>query len=139
MPPACGVYAHDKLRWHGYAGRLKTGDAMKYFLLVIALIAAVVAALLYMPVKDGKPLVDIDQVKATIDQAAGTAGNQGEAEADWMADHGDVLFRWKNSDGQWQYGDRPPAGVQAEMVEKKSIRTVTADQPLETAAPEQNQ
>lgn len=112
---------------------------MKYFLLVIALIAAVVAALLYMPVKDGKPLVDINQVKATIDQAAGTAAGQSDAETDWMADHGDVLFRWKNSDGQWQYGDRPPAGVQAEMVEKKSIRTVTADQPLETAAPEQNQ
>lgn len=112
---------------------------MKYFLLVIALLVAVVAALLYVPVKDGRPLVDINQVRATLDQ--GVAGLPGKeaADDDWMADHGDVLFRWKGSTGQWQYGDRPPAGVKAEMVEKKSIKTLTADEPLETAAPEQNQ
>ncbi len=112
---------------------------MKYFLLVIALIAAVIAAALFVPVKDGKPLVALDQVKATLDQAADAVPVGSNAGGDWMADHGDVLFRWKNSSGQWQYGDRPPAGVEAEMVEKKSIKTVTAEESLPSAAQEQTQ
>lgn len=112
---------------------------MKYFLLVIALLVAVVAALLYVPVNDGRPLVDIKQVQATLDQSVAGLPGDDVADGDWMADHGDVLFRWKDSAGKWQYGDRPPVGVKAEMVEKKSIKTLTADEPLETAAPGQNQ
>ena len=112
---------------------------MKYFLLGIAWLVAGVAALLYVPVKDGRPLVDIKQVQATLDQSIAGLPGEDAADGDWMADHGDVLFRWKDSGGQWQYGDRPPAGVKAEMVEKKSIKTLTDDDPLDTAAPGQNQ
>lgn len=101
---------------------------MKYFAIVLALIAALVAALMFVPVKDGQPLLDPERVKSSIDQASGAVVGREDA---WLAEHvDDVLYRWKDSGGNWQYGDRPPAGVAAEVVEKKSVRAVPADPSL---------
>lgn len=114
---------------------------MKYFLLVIALIIAVVAALMFVPVQNGKPLLSPERVKATIEQT----GIQVETAVDsgaWVdEDSLNQWYRWKDSHGNWQYGDRPPAGVVAEPVEKKSVKTVSAGQPLESleAAPQDSQ
>lgn len=114
---------------------------MKYFLLVIALIIAVVAALMFVPVQDGKPLLSPERVKATVEQTGidiESANNMGG----WL-DGADLnqWYRWKDSRGNWQYGDRPPPGVVAEPVEKKSVKTVSAGQPLESleAAPQDSQ
>lgn len=105
---------------------------MKYFLLVIALIIAVLAALMFVPVQDGKPLLSPERVKATIEQT----GIQMETAVDnggWVDEASlNQWYRWKDSRGNWQYGDRPPAGVVAEPVEKKSVKTVSAGQPLES-------
>jgi hypothetical protein len=32
------------------------------------------------------------------------------------------MYRWKDRNGNWQYGDRPPAGVQAEPVTLKETQ-----------------
>ena len=93
---------------------------MKYFLLVIALIAAVVAALLFVPVKNGRPLVGVDQVQDVVEQSGIVMGDEPQAA---------VLYRWKDSAGKWQYGDHPPPGVPSEMVEAKSVKTVPAVEP----------
>lgn len=104
------------------------GYDMKYFVIVLALIAALVAALMFAPVKDGQPLLNPAQVKSSIDQASGTVSGRQDA---WLSEHVDnVLYRWKDSSGAWQYGDRPPPGVAAEVVEKKSVKTVPADPAL---------
>lgn len=101
---------------------------MKYFAIVLALIAALVAALMFVPVKNGQPLLNPARVKSSIDQASGTIVGRQDA---WLSEHvDDVLYRWKDSRGNWQYGDRPPPGVAAEVVEKKSVRTVPADPTL---------
>jgi uncharacterized protein DUF4124 len=101
---------------------------MKYFVIVLALIAALVAALMLVPVKNGQPLLDPSRVKSTIDEAGGVVVGRQDA---WVDEHvDDVLYRWKDSRGSWQYGDRPPPGVAAEVVEKKSVKTVPADPAL---------
>lgn len=113
------MYADPHI-WGGYD--------MKYFAIVLALIAALVAALMFVPVKNGQPLLNPARVKSSIDQASGTIAGRQDA---WLSEHvDDVLYRWKDSRGNWQYGDRPPPGVAAEVVEKKSVRTVPADPTL---------
>lgn len=106
---------------------------MKYFVGVILLAAAVVAALLYVPVENGKPLLDAEDVSATLDKSL-QAVKQGDA---GMDDPGAVLYRWKDSSGNWQYGDTPPAGVAAEPIEKKEVKTVSGDEPVSQGGPDQ--
>lgn len=114
---------------------------MKYFLLVIALVIAVLAALMFVPVKDGRPLLSPERVKATIEQT-GIQMDAGGDSGGWV-DEAELnqWYRWKDRHGNWQYGDRPPTGVVAEPVEKKSITTVSAGQPLQSldAAPQDSQ
>ncbi|MDF1779678.1 MAG: DUF4124 domain-containing protein [Alcanivoracaceae bacterium] len=105
---------------------------MKYFLLVLALIAALVAALMFVPAKDGKPLLDPERVKATVEQ---TSDRITERQDGWIDEaEMDVLYRWKDKNGNWQYGDRPPKGVEAEIVKKKSVKTIPADGSLDSTS-----
>ena len=106
---------------------------MKYFLLVIASIIAVLAALMFVPVQDGKPLLSPERVKATIEQT-GIQMDTATDNGGWLDETSlNQWYRWKDSHGNWQYGDRPPPGVVAEPIEKKSIKTVSAGQPLESS------
>ena len=105
---------------------------MKYFLIIIALVVAVAAALMYVPVKDGKPLLSPDQVKATLD-SAGT-----QLPETVLTEETDVLptmFRWRDSKGNWQYGDRPPPGVEAEPVEEKGVQSISEYDQQQKAQP----
>lgn len=101
---------------------------MKYFFIVLALIAAVVLALMYVPVKDGRPLVEPGRVQTTVEQVLGaTSGHTLDGKDAWLEPaYEEVLYRWQDGDGRWQYGDRPPPGVAAEPVEKKSVETISA-------------
>lgn len=104
---------------------------MKYFLLVVALIIALLAALMFVPVDDGKPLLSPSRVKATLEQ---TGVQMLDDHPDGWVDEAALnqWYRWKDARGNWQYGDRPPPGVNAEPVEKKSVRTLSADEPLDS-------
>lgn len=96
---------------------------MKYLFLVIALVAAVVLAALYVPVKDGKPLLDPDQVKALAsDPASALGGSISQAPAGEPE-----LYRWRDKRGNWQYGDVPPPGVAAEPVEVKPTKRLSPE------------
>ena len=98
---------------------------MKYFLLVLALIAAVVAALMFVPVKNGQPLLSSDRVQSMVEDATGQQVPGLDSSSGDGIDQ-DVMYRWQDSAGRWQYGQRPPPGGAAEEVEKKSIKTVPA-------------
>jgi hypothetical protein len=75
---------------------------MKKLLLVVVIVALAVPLFIKGP--DGKPIMDF---------------------SDWLPSAPDVLetavpteyFRYRDSSGNWQYTDRPPAGVEYEMVE----------------------
>ena len=76
------------------------GMTMKYFVLVVALIIAVVVAAMYVPVKDGRTLLDPDQVSAVMAGDGEGAGQTATAEDDLPAPG--TLYRWKDKHGNWQ-------------------------------------
>ena len=75
---------------------------MKKLLLVVVLLALVAPMFIKGP--DGKPIMDF---------------------SDWLPSAPDVVetaaptqyFRYRDASGNWQYTDRPPAGVEYEAVE----------------------
>ncbi|MCC1495862.1 DUF4124 domain-containing protein [Alcanivorax sp. 1008] len=93
---------------------------MKYFLLVIALAAAVLAALMYVPMENGQPLIQPDSLRQGVSESTGlfSAGQQDELPA---------MYRWRDSSGNWQFGQVPPPGVVAEPMEQKEIRTLSSE------------
>lgn len=88
---------------------------MKYFLLVVALIVAVVLAAMFVPIKDGKTLLDPDALKSAMTDLSGSPMSGEQADESDLPEAGG-MYRWRDSSGGWQYGDRPPPGVQAEPV-----------------------
>lgn len=97
---------------------------MKYLFLVIGLLAAVVLAALYVPVKDGKPLVEWEQVR---DVASDPGRLVKEGPVGEPQDKAPELYRWRGSNGTWQYGDVPPPGVAAEPVDVKPARRLSSE------------
>jgi hypothetical protein len=95
---------------------------MKYLLIIIALLVAVAAALMFVPVKDGKTLLSPGQVQEML-KSAGAPVPEVMQEAD-NAEVLPTMFRWRDSKGNWQYGDRPPPGVEAEPVEEKKVQSL---------------
>ena len=85
---------------------------MRYFLILLALVVAVIAALFTVPMKNGKPMLDWQHVKENWqepdklieDGVEGLAGKSQET----------TLYRWRDPQGNWQYGQIPPPGVDAE-------------------------
>jgi hypothetical protein len=87
---------------------------MKYFFLLIALLAAVLAALMYVPMQNGQPLLNPDTLRQTL--ADGTALiNAPEQDEEALP----AMYRWRDASGRWQFGQIPPPGVAAEPVEQK--------------------
>lgn len=97
---------------------------MKYLLLVIALGAAVVLAVLYVPVKDGKPLVEWQQLEKTVKDPSRVMGHGGRADSQAAP----TMYRWRDSNGNWQYGDVPPSGVDAQPVKVKPAKSLSPEQ-----------
>lgn len=103
---------------------------MKYLFLVIALAAAVVLAALYVPVRDGKPLLDRDWVSNMAGESAPVNGKASPV-ADEMptspVQQSPSYYRWRDDRGRWQYGDRPPPGVAAEPVEVEPGKQLSSE------------
>ena len=85
---------------------------MRYFLILLVLIAAVVAALFFVPLENGKPLLNWQQVEGNwqdpdqlLDGGVESLVNKSEQT---------TLFRWRDPQGNSQYGQIPPPGVDAE-------------------------
>ncbi|MFN3712340.1 MAG: DUF4124 domain-containing protein [Alcanivoracaceae bacterium] len=104
---------------------------MKYFLLVIGLLVAVAAALVLVPVKDGQPLVSFESVEKQLSEVG--LPRFGEEQETLP-----TLYRWRDAQGQWQFGQVPPPGVVAEPVEQKNIRTLSPEQFRQGGQPGKN-
>lgn len=105
---------------------------MKYFLLLIGLVIAVLAALMLVPVENGKPVLDPDSVGQLLSESTSmvVAGEEEVLPA---------MYRWRDASGQWQYGQVPPPGVAAEPMEQKDTRTVSPEALRQGALPEDSQ
>ncbi|MDX1804690.1 MAG: DUF4124 domain-containing protein [Alcanivorax sp.] len=100
---------------------------MRYLLIVIVLAVALVAALFMVPVDHGRPLLNWQYAK-----------NHWQQPEQWLDDpkavlnshqsHARELYRWRDGAGNWQYGQIPPSGVQAEPVTVKAPTTITSEQ-----------
>ena len=51
----------------------------------------------------------------------------------WSGVAGAVVYKWLDAQGKVQYGDRPPNGVHAEVVEGLGTHAVNSARPAETA------
>ncbi|MCG8393694.1 MAG: DUF4124 domain-containing protein [Pseudomonadales bacterium] len=99
---------------------------MRYLLIIIALFIAVLAALFTVPVKDGKPVLDWQHAQQNwqepdklLEQASSSLDSkQGETD----------MYRWRDARGNWQYGQIPPPGVEAERVTVKAPSTISAEE-----------
>ncbi|MGB1465715.1 MAG: DUF4124 domain-containing protein [Alcanivorax nanhaiticus] len=85
---------------------------MRYFLILIVLAVAVGAALFTVPLEGGKPLLDWRHIERNWQQPDkliddGFDGLTGKPQET-------TVFRWRDTRGNWQYGQTPPPGVDAE-------------------------
>jgi len=106
---------------------------MKYFLLLIGLVIAVLAALMFVPAENGRPILDPDSVGQLLSESTSMVV-PGEEEEVLPA-----MYRWRDASGQWQYGQIPPPGVNAEPMEQKDTRTVSPEALRQGALPEDSQ
>ncbi len=91
---------------------------MRYLLIVIVLAAAVVAALFTVPAKNGEPLLDWQHVEQNWQEPQTLIGDGPD---NLLKESGETtLFRWRDPQGNWQYGQIPPPGVDAEEMTIKS-------------------
>ena len=88
-----------------------------YLIVSLALIAAVVAPF-YIKGPTGQPLMRVSDV---LD--------------DTLPVQETTVYRWQDAEGVWQYGDTPPASVNAEPVEvRPNITPIKADWAAEWSA-----
>jgi hypothetical protein len=106
---------------------------MKYFLLLIGLVAAVLAALMYVPLENGRPALDPDSMRQLLSESTAMAVPAEEEEVL------PAMYRWRDASGRWQYGQVPPPGVNAEPMEQKDTRTVSPEALRQGALPEDSQ
>lgn len=85
---------------------------MKYFLIIVALIVAVVLAALYAPIDNGKPLITPN----TFEQAI-SSGEIPTITTSSQSSTVPNMYKWQDQDGIWQYGQTPPPGISAEPVQ----------------------
>src|SRR5690554_7919414 len=102
-------------------GALRSLGQMKYFLLVIGLLAALIAALIYVPMKNGESLLPPEKARQLLNEATGLLATADEDELP-------AMYRWRDASGNWQFGQMPPVGVVAEPLEKKEVRSLSADE-----------
>lgn len=85
---------------------------MKYFLIIVALIVAVVLAALYAPIDNGKPLLSPDTLAQAI-----SSGEMPIITPSTASGTVPSMYKWQDKDGIWQYGQTPPPGMSAEPVQ----------------------
>ena len=99
---------------------------MRYLLIIIVLLVVVLAALFTVPLGSGKPLLDWQHVEQNWQQPERLLDRK---ISPWMEESGDSaeMYRWRDPQGNWQYGQIPPPGVQAEPFTVKNPTTITAE------------
>ena len=99
---------------------------MRYFLIIVALIAALLAALFTIPLGGDKPLLNWQHVKENWQQPERLFD---KGLSPWVRQSGETeLYRWRDPEGNWQYGQIPPPGVHAEAVTVKDPKTISAEE-----------
>ena len=106
---------------------------MKYFLLLIGLVAAVLAALMFVPAENGRPVLNPDSMRQLLSESTSMVVPAEEEEVL------PAMYRWRDESGHWQYGQIPPPGVKAEPLEQKDTRTVSPEALRQGALPEDSQ
>ncbi|EKF74758.1 hypothetical protein A11A3_07038 [Alcanivorax hongdengensis A-11-3] len=99
---------------------------MRYLIIVIVLVAAVMAALFTLPVKNGNPVLNWQYVRDNWQQPQRWLDHP-QALVNGRTDGSAELYRWRDRAGNWQYGQIPPAGVRAETVTVKAPTTMTSE------------
>ena len=100
---------------------------MRYLLIIIVLLTVVLAALFTVPLGGGAPLLDWQHVEQNWQQPERLL--DGEISS-WTEENGESaeMYRWRDPQGNWQYGQIPPPGVQAEPFTVKAPDTISAQQ-----------
>ncbi len=111
---------------------------MRYLLIIIVLLVVVLAALFTVPLGGGKPLLDWQHVEQNWQQPERLLNRK---ISPWMEENGESaeMYRWRDPQGNWQYGQIPPPGVQAEPFTVKAPDTITAEEMRGGKVPEQKQ
>jgi len=99
---------------------------MRYLLIIIVLLVVVLAALFTVPLGSGKPLLDWQHVEQNWQQPERLLDRK---ISPWMEESGESaeMYRWRDPQGNWQYGQIPPPGVQAGPFTVKNPTTITAE------------
>ncbi|MEQ3683021.1 MAG: DUF4124 domain-containing protein [Alcanivorax sp.] len=108
--------------------RLNTGEIgiMRFLLIITVLLVAVLAALFIVPLGGGKPLLDWQHVERNWQQPAKLFDSN---VSPWLEKKGQTgLYRWRDPDGNWQYGQIPPPGVSVEPITVKAPDTISAEE-----------
>ncbi len=100
---------------------------MRFMLIIIALLAMVLAAIFMVPLGGGKPLLDWQYVERHWQQPERLLDRR---ISPWFEENGESveMYRWRDPQGNWQYGQIPPPGVQAEPFTVKAPETITAEE-----------
>jgi hypothetical protein len=117
---ACGFASIDAYHW----GVTELWH-MKYFLLVIGLLAALIAALIYVPMKNGEPLLHPDKARQLLNETTKLLPSTTESKVE---EELPAMYRWRDASGNWQFGQVPPIGVEAEPLQRKEVRSLSADE-----------
>jgi len=104
---------------------------MRYLLVVIGLAVLVVLVAMYAPVKDGQPLLRPEQLQQLV------PGAESVPESTLLPAPAEI-YRWRDASGAWQFGQVPPPGVQAELVQQKQIQIIESERFRQGALPEES-
>ena len=102
---------------------------MKLIINLALVMGVILAVLVTLPVKDGKPFFSIDDLKAILSgekpgmrvpdvNLGGDVGSANES--------GGNAYRWQDKDGKWHFSDRQPEGT-AEEITLTKAQTVSSN------------
>jgi hypothetical protein len=115
---------------------------MQYLLLVIALAVAVALSMAYVPMREGGSGAPEMMPEQLEDMAPGMSSRDGVSDDGATSSRSDArqrgksgYYRWRDEDGSWHYGQRPPAGVdEYERIESGPVTTKSPEQ-IQSGAP----
>ena len=97
---------------------------VKYLLLIAVLMLAIVAALVFVspPENGARPELVLPWQVDSGDRFWRRDADGGLPAQDEQA----TLYRWREPDGSWAFGDVPPAGVEAEAIRQAPVQRMPA-------------
>lgn len=102
-------------------------------LLAIGVLLIVIVVGFMLPLGNGKPLLDADYLQQHWRNPHYLLANPAGL---WRQNSGEaVLYRWRDPDGSWQYGQTPPPGVAAEEITVRAPTTISSEQMREGQGP----